>query len=385
MTAGSGKTTVGRAILESSDIPENRTLCMAYTGQAVRRMRQAGLEAYTIHRSIMQPKKKSLFIDGKLQHRGGIPYTTYKWDFIKDLPDWVEALFIDEYSFVNSMMEDKMKELAYKKGIPMFCVGDPEQLSPVQGSSRFSINDLHFFLDKPRRQALESKIYQLAMEIREGKIIDIDDYSFKSTTGKVYGSGQVLFLNKFNDNEKMVREYRTLLKHFEAMLVNTNALRNDVTDMIRNKILGIDTPYPVAGDKVICRQNNMNLMIDNDYPLVNGTVGYCMRDIPLSDIDFKKQLYTMDFRPMDITSDYFDSLICDLEYLNTPFQSNKPKDKYNNGNKMEYSYANTVHSSQGMQYANAGYLEHWIPNPDLMRRLRYTAITRAWDLFCWFI
>ena len=95
----------------------------------------------------------------------------------------------------------------------------------------------------------------------------------------------------------------------------------------------------------------------------------------MSECNLAQGIFRMDFQP-DYTDCYYEALKCDYDFLKEPCGS-KEINMYNTGNKFEYAEAITVHLSQGSQYGNVLYYDEFVGDRDNMRKMRYTAVTRA--------
>ena len=106
------------------------------------------------------------------------------------------------------------------------------------------------------RQALDSPILYLANMATKGEYIQ---------TGKYGDSCFVIYEDEVTDN---------MLLKSEMTICGKNVTRDKINYHVRNDIHKIDKDYPVIGDKMVCRQNNWKLSIDNNIFLINGLVGY---------------------------------------------------------------------------------------------------------------
>ena len=134
---------------------------------------------------------------------------------------------------------------------------------------------------------------------------------------------------------------------------------------------------PNVGDKLINRKNNWNKSLDG-IPLVNGIIGRCLHPIRRDECNLSKGIYRMDFQPDYIEDSYtcYEALKCDYEYLNEKC-GEKEINIYNDGCKLEYAEAITVHLAQGSQYNRVVYWDEWVGDREYMSQIRYTAVTRA--------
>ena len=65
-------------------------------------------------------------------------------------------------------LEKEQWDILMKWGIHVICLGDPFQLPPI-GEDNHVLDHPHIFLDEIMRQAQDSEIIRLSMDVREGK------------------------------------------------------------------------------------------------------------------------------------------------------------------------------------------------------------------------
>lgn len=341
--AGCGKTTVIKELIRTLGLRDSYIGC-AFTGKAVLNMLKQGLDAKTIHSLIYNVVTKY-----KLDPFSNKKSVGFEFELKKKLDRDYDLIIVDEAPMVN----DEMCKEILSFGIPTIFVGDMNQLPPVFGRSSIMENP-DFILTQIMRQSVDNPIVRLSqMVLKDIPLIE----------GK-YGESEV------------VREFvldKRLITHYDQILCFTNQLRYEINNFCRGKILGYDSPIPRLNDKVICRQNNWELEKDGFY-LTNGTSGFIV-DIDRSELG--KGYYLMDFHP-----DYFpegvnfEKLKVDARYMKM-----LPEDQRNvmrtQHEKFEYAYAITAHLSQGSEYNRVLFIDSFFNTPELTKKARYTAITRA--------
>lgn len=362
--AGTGKSFLIRYLIESNKFTQNDCYVVAYTGQAVNVLRQSGILAKTIHSTFMRTKEEPLLDeDGNEIIRRGVPVTRLKFTPIPYLPSTVKLVICDEASF----LDEKMEKLMLRYNVPILEVGDPVQLPPVSGKQCFYMDNLDIFMDTIMRQASDSEIVKLATSIRHYMPIDKREY------GK-----DVKFMWAQPNMEETFFRFKPFVRGADMIITTSNRDRTEITDLYRKYIVKTDSPFPVKGERLICRRNDWNLSL-GEFPLTNGTKGYARHTVGKSEIDFGSKTYTLDFQPDFISNDYFDGLLCDTEFLEKNFGS-KDADYYsklNPGKKFEYSHAITTHLAQGAQYDKVLFMDSFYGDPEYHMRIRYTAVTRA--------
>lgn len=361
--AGTGKSHLINYIKYLFDLDETNCWVVAYTGQAVNVLRRKGIHAKTIHSSFMYAKEVPLKDKtGNMILKNGIPVVTTKFVPIKKISSKVKLIICDEYSFVPEELENLMKS----HHVPVLALGDPFQLPPVTGKPCFSMEDLDYILTDIVRQDKDSEIVDLATRIREFEPINPFRYT-----------NQVFFANPMGTIEDTFLTYRACFRRSDMNIVSTNKQRQIITDLYREHIVKTKSPYPVTGERMICRRNDWNLNIGG-YPLTNGMVGTCMTNIPRSNIERKNGTYYMDFQPSFIENDYFGNLMCNFKFLHSQF-GDKEVTKYDMGHMLEFGHALTVHLVQGAEAPGVTFMDSYRRDQEYMARLRYTAVSRAKD------
>ena len=355
--AGTGKSTLVRFIIEALGVEEDRVVYTAYTGKAVEVLRKKGNKnACTLHK---------LLYDHFPKPAGGF--------FRKPKPkiDY-DVVIVDEVSMApKTLMDLLLRHKCY-----VICLGDPFQLPPIDKDEDHGLlNQPHIFLDEVMRQAAESEIIRLTMDIREGYDIK---YNNKGS--------EALVLPRKELNTGM-------LTWADQILVGTNASRMNINNQMRS-MLGFEGG-PQEGDKVICLRNYWEEMSEwEGDPLVNGTIGYIkngfqtFRSVP----PFVKgeprsfEIWQADF---EVGGDIFPGTEIDYKMLTTgekccdwrmAYQLGRLKPKFGEivPKEFAYAYAITCHKSQGSEWDKVLVLEESFPYAEEEHaRWLYTACTRA--------
>ena len=352
--AGTGKTTLIRYLIKKIGLSDDQVRFMAYVGKATLAMKMNGIQATTIHKVITTFHKEKvmegdhqLVIDGHPQWKSVFYPREY-------LDECIRLIVVDE----GSMVPEYMAKWLLRYNIPIIVLGDLNQLPPVRGNAYF-LRKPDAILTQIMRQAKDSPIPYVAQHARLG------DESIFSKPGEIEDKVIIKSIDDLTDDEMV---------EADIILCPTNKERDHANRYIRESVLGMTAPYPIIGDKMICRENNWNESINDDIFLINGMVGY-VEDIDLESItEYKMRI---DFRPEFLENEAYRNLEIDRTYMRL---SPEHKLKYNsNYNKFEYAYAITCHLAQGSQY------NHVIVNMSRLWNLKslqnrqwlYTAITRA--------
>lgn len=363
--AGSGKTFLLKYLINSYGLDLSNCYVMAYTGQAVNVLRKNGILANTIHSTIMYVKDEPI-VDkstGKPIYRRGIMLTKPVFVPLKQIPPTIKLMIVDESSF----LPDDLERILMRYNVPILEIGDPIQLPPVASKQVFNMETLDYFMDGVMRQDKNSGIFDFATRLRKGQNIDPSKYH-----------DDLLFLHAQDTIEETFYRFYPFFKSADIIITNTNKQRQIITELYREEIIHADSPYPLAGERVICRQNNKQLFLDQ-YILTNGTIGTVLDDVGRSQIDKTTGTFYMDFQP-DVTVDtglYYDNLPCDSKYFRKPYGTPDELAFKRPGEKFEFAHAITCHLSQGGQYPTVLYMDAFNRDPDYQMRVRYTGATRA--------
>lgn len=340
--AGVGKTTIAKTIIEElmGQFGLTDVVTASYTGKAVDVLRNKGVyNPRTIHSMIYIP-----IVDKTTgQTRFELSYTAPA--------STADLIVLDECSMVDNKMAKDLRSF----GKPMLIMGDPGQLPPISGTG-FTLNrEPDFFLTEIHRQVADSPILKLATMARNGD---------KILPG-VYGD-TVLVTDKFD--EDTLNDY--VVKKGTQPICGMNKTRFMINRTFRKRLGFENYPYPQAGEKLICCQN------DSEKGLFNGIMGVAFNA-------------TNDDNPQHSKCPvYFKSNSKSLPILieamswKAMFQRNyneyTKEPEYKKGvQKFDFAYALTVHKAQGSEWDTVTVLDESHIFRENAHKHLYTAITRA--------
>ena len=350
-SAGTGKTSVSRAILNVYKKANYSISCCALSAMAAQRITEAtGFHASTIHRLL--------------------GYNAKGFVFDHENPLDCDVLFVDECSMINAYIFYAVI-CAVQEGKKVILCGDNKQLPPIGYGNIFS--DL---LQKPEeftvlrltkvlRQAEDSGILMDANKIRKG-IYPIGQPELKIVNGKLKDMTYM-----FRDTrEGMTRiAINTYMKSIQedgmdnvAIIVprrkncenSTDEINKKIVDLVCNKMeksvkFGDKTYY--VGSKVTQMDNNY------DKNVFNGEIGYITKIEEVTD-ENEKNIY--------ITVKY--TMNNETKYV---VYQRKELDQ------IDFAYALTVHKTQGQSIKTVIVIVDMTHYTLLDTCLLYTAITRA--------
>ena len=351
--AGSGKSTLVRFIIDALNISENNVCYATFTGKAAQVLLKKGNKnVYTLHKLLYKSIPKP---NGGFFH---IP--------VEDVP--YRVVVVDEVS----MAPKELMSLLATYDVHIICLGDPFQLPPVdKDSDNHILDNPHIFLDEIMRQAQESEIIRLTMDIREYKPI-----SFQHGKEIIVESKSALTTG--------------MLTWADQIICGTNAMRVGINNQMRD-LLG-RSGSPKDGDKVICLRNYWDVFASNGDPLVNGTIGYLKNSFDsFVNIPYKFGGGSIDIVSGNFISDSdstFENLDMDKNMIMTGEKSIDWKTAYKISRnplfkgliplEFTYGYVITCHKSQGSEWDKVLVVEESFPfAKEEHARWLYTACTRA--------
>lgn len=358
--AGTGKTTVVKHIISSLGLKDSEVIFMAFVGKAALALRLSGVNGRTIHsiiyKIVVRNKRDD---DGNVIYAGGKPITESYFVKVDELPEDTKLLVVDEGGMVDSNIGRDILSF----GVPTLVLGDLHQLPPVFGTSLF-LHKPDVILNEIMRQAKDSSIIYLAQLAMHGIMIPYGKYND--------GECEVIRKSELSD---------VYLKSADLIICSTNKMRDTINWYMRKNIYGIDEPVVVPGDKLICRQNCWDVILDDDslgidVALVNGMIGTVKttnRNTATPkvsmNIDFQPEFSNQSFKEVPISSSYV---------LNSVEKRKLVNPKFAPYTLFELGYCSTCHLAQGSQYPHIViYLDASPSTSDYFCKWLYTAITRA--------
>lgn len=340
--AGVGKSFMVSHIVDALKIPKSDVCYIAYTGRAALLLREKGCEnSMTAHRLLYYSKELP---DGTFQHK---PRERLEYPY--------KLIVVDEVSMIPTDMWD----LLLSHGVHVIALGDPFQLPPIEGESEILAHP-HIFLDEIVRQAQDSEIIRLSMDVRDR-----------------------LPLTKCKGNEVSIVSKHQLNNAYysgaDQIIAAKNITRANINWKCRKIKFGEDIPnYPIKDEKIICLKNYWDILSTQQDPLINGMIG-TLDDVYYSEGELFKHKMNADFSIGENNNFY--SLFMDYNLFT------EGKQTINNDNwkkfmgmpkplLFDYAYCITCHKAQGGEYDNVLVFDEYMKGTDHARWL-YTAVTRS--------
>ena len=354
--AGSGKSTLVKFIVSALQIPEDDIVYACFTGKACNVLQQKGNKnVSTLHRLLYEFRPRS---NGTFYR---IPKTELEYRIV----------IVDEVSMASKELMDQL----FRHNVYVICLGDPFQLPPINPNDDHHLLDHpHVFLDEIHRQAQESEIIRVSMDIRAGRPLE----RFDGNDVKI-----------INNNELVDGMYLWA----DQILCAKNNTRIGINNYVRN-MLGREGE-PQEGDKVICLRNYWDVLDSEDNPLINGTIGYLknnhteLRRYPFY-INGGGAFEVINTGIITETNSCFTNLNLDKKLILEGVKTLDPKTEWRLMKddrlswivpmEFTYGYAVTVHKFQGSSAKNILVIEENFPfSKEEHARWLYTAVTRAID------
>lgn len=280
-----------------------------------------------------------------------------------------EIVIVDECSMASKdLIEQLLRHQVY-----VIFLGDPFQLPPINPEDDNHLLDHpHVFLDEIHRQAQESEIIRLSMDIRAQKPLQL----FDGNDVKVLDKGDLV-------NGMYLWADQILCAKNETRITLNNEMR---------QMLGREGA-PQEGDKVICLRNYWDIFDSNENPLVNGTIGtlkdnynetmrypYFIEGGGSFEVIHSNIITEVGTEINDLRLDK--KLILEgKETLDWKLKwklSKYPRTAHMVPYEFTYGYAITVHKAQGSSFPKVLIVEENFPfSKEEHARWLYTALTRA--------
>lgn len=385
--AGSGKTTIMRALLEDFEQQGRVVKLIAPTGKAAARLSElTGRAASTIHAPLYREIIEVRDADGKLT--GDVKFADPK-----AVADRRAVVICDEASMVGTRIYSDLRR-TLDETVVLLCVGDREQLPPVNDTWGAQFAEPTALLTAIHRQAAGSPIIQLATAIRQ-----------QQEWRKVRPGGAYSYRRGKQADAVAWLAQQRLQGQDAALLAYTNNVRQRVNDDVR-EARGFTEPLHV-GDLIVCTRNQYGVGKMNGevvqvaaFEYLEGSDGRLARirwyepgERPSRSGPGRSAVIAPKTLHRGASQDEWTELedladALDLE-RESWWETTATKKRMM---RAEYGECLTVHKSQGSQWHTVGVVYDRAlegmetRDPDTFRRMLYTAVTRAatelvlWDI-----
>ena len=413
--AGTGKTSLVSALIQTLPALKLKTILMAPTGRAAKVLSgYSGQTAYTIHKKIYITVTDSSGVLRTVRARNKHTYTL----FIVD-----EASMIDDglspTGYRNSLLQDLIDYVQEGKSCRLMLIGDSAQLPPVGADESPALDSdylttlapLKIFeseLTEVVRQQQESGILHNATRLRE-QICQMQAFDeVRLPLFDCHPFADIVRLGGADLEETLYREYEDKSHDEVAIICRSNKRANLYNQAIRNRVMFREEEVN-AGDYLMVVKNNYYWLEENSPMgfIANGDVveivsarnaqelyGFHFIDATLRFVDYpdtptvdcKLLLETLHSEAPSLTSTELQQLFDQVmeDYADLPTKGDRlralKQNPYFNALQVKFAYALTCHKTQGGQWRTVFIEQGYLTNDMLTReylRWLYTALTRA--------
>lgn len=409
--AGTGKTTIISAFVNSLSLTGKKSVLLAPTGRAAKVISvYSKRPAFTIHKKIYFPKKQSNgsldFVLQTNKHRNTI--------FIVDEASMISNSRQNQKLFESgSLLDDLIRYVYSGHHCKLIFIGDTAQLPPVKLSIspaleqsnliyEYQKNVTEIELDEVMRQHENSGILANATFLRLMIQNDATNFQFEINFPDI-----IRLIDGYDIEDALVTAYEKNGVEDTAFIVRSNKRANQYNQQIRLNIRGQENEIS-AGDYIMVVKNNYFWLKENSVAgfIANGDICEVLKIFSI------KELYGFKFAEVEVRMiDYPDMqsfetvILLDTLTSETPSltfeESNKlyqavkedyihEKSKYKqfvaiknnvffNALQVKFSYSMTCHKSQGGQWKTVFIEQPYLPEGVSKEYYRwlYTAVTRA--------
>lgn len=354
--AGTGKSVLIYQILNAIHLGPREYYAMAYTGAASIVMRTKGFpSAKSIHSTLYETIEIPDY-DDKLSMEFGVPKKRYVFQLKAPyaIDPEVKLFFIDEAYMVPKYMVNDILSF----GIKVIACGDAHQLPPIGDEPGFLTGYNVHHLTQLMRQSENDPIVYLAMRAMNGLPIHCGNY------------GNVMVIN----DDEFIPE---MIGYADIVICGTNRTKESMNSYVRHLAGFGDYKLPHYGERLICRDNNWQEVID-DIALANGLIGTVTNNPDPTKLN--SNIFTFDFKP-DLCNAAFHNVRANYEYFisdtdrKNEIRKEAKEVKYNIGDLFDFGYCITTHLAQGSEAMDGIYIEEFL-RAQTQNQLLYTGITR---------
>lgn len=415
--AGTGKTSLVSAIIQSAPQLRIKTLLLAPTGRAAKVLSgYSHRSAYTIHKKIYTTITDSTGMPHSVRAQNKHAYTL----FIVDEASMIGLEGMDNQTIGHrNLLEDLIDYVNEGSHCRLLFIGDTAQLPPVGQpespalSVEFlqSISELKLFeyeLTEVVRQGSLSGILHNATLLRN-QISQMEDWDeVQMPLFDVSYEPDVIRLHGEDLEDALNTEYSQWGQDGVVFVTRSNKRANQYNQAIRNRILYRDEEVNTGDSLMVVKNNYFWLDKESDMGFVaNGDIVEVLRlfnfeelygfhfvdatlrfvDYPtMEPIDCKLLLETLYSESPNLTREESQTLYANVmaDYADIPEKAERMRlvreNPYFNALQVKFSYALTCHKTQGGQwpvvFIDQGYFADDMLTKEYLRWL-YTATTRA--------
>ena len=409
--AGTGKTTLVRALVRTLDVFGHRYVLLAPTGRAAKVLAAyTGKPAYTVHKKIYRQKSEKDGLGLFVLDRNLVADTF----FIVDEASMIANQEHDNSIFGSGRLLDDLVEYIYSKsGCKLMLIGDTAQLPPVgleispaldpSVMEQYDLAVKSVFLDDVVRQSLDSGILVNANMLRRG--VEKKDRTWPRF--RISGFSDISRISGADLTEEIAASYDRVSMAGTIIVTRSNKRANLYNEGIRSKILWKEEEITRGDMLMVVRNNYFWAQEESELDFIaNGDIaeileiqeyqeryGFRFADVRLRfpdyqdiELDVKIMLDTITSASPSLGYEenrqlYFNILEDYPEVRNKRKKYELVREHaYYNALQVKFAYAVTCHKAQGGQwdtvFVDQGYMKEEMIDTEYYRWL-YTAVTRA--------
>lgn len=413
--AGTGKTSLVSALIQTLPQLRVHTLLLAPTGRAAKVLSSyAERPAYTIHKKIYMTVTDASGIVRTVRAVNKHSYTLF-------IVDEASMIGLEPTSSRQSLLEDLVDYVYDGNHCRLMFIGDTAQLPPV-GQSESPALDEHYLASAFGLNVLAAELTEVVRQQQLSGILS-NATALRSQIATLAG-GEEASLPLFQPNaidvvrlagenlmETLYREYGSFALEQVVVVCRSNKRANLFNQGIRNTVLFREEEVN-AGDYLMVVKNNY-FWLDGESSIgfiANGDIvevlsvrnvqelyGFRFADATLRFIDYpdeeprdcKLLLSTLYSESPSLTQEESNKLYNNVmeDYADLPHKADRQRElrqnPYYNALQVKFAYALTCHKTQGGQWRTVIVDQGFLP-PDMsldrdFLRWLYTAFTRATD------
>lgn len=408
--AGTGKTTLIKAMITSLSKYNRKCVLLAPTGRAAKVMNAyTGKKASTIHRHIYWPKKKvgSFSYELKPNKASQTIYIIDESSMIGNVPDKVfgeRGLLDDLIQFSDSGYCCKVLLIGDTAQLPPVGLNESPALDSNLLKLRYFKEVFEFELKEVVRQQMHSEILSNATELRTKMLNNDSKFNFQFSLAK----DVIRITEKYELEDYLNSAYSNSEIENSVVLLRSNKRANIYNQQIRSRIRWFEDEL-TPGDYLMVVRNNYfwlentskaNFIANGDQIVlkrinsIEEKYGFRFANVEISLVDYPSEGTIESKLLLDciysdgpsLSSDDSFKLFKAVEQNYSSIRSNYKRyqaikqDTYYNALQVKFAYAITCHKAQGGQwdkvFIEQGYLSENTVDKEYLRWL-YTAFTRA--------
>lgn len=400
-SAGTGKTTTMSKVIYAVTIlsPDQKICINAPTHKAIKVLEQKCSNVFDCGQISFNTTHKALGLRLVYTNDGKISFKKTSTE-----PSGLQLMVIDE----TSMLEDDLSKTilmskAYKKTKLIF-MGDIKQLPPVNTKESFIFSNTEQF------KIHQMNLTQIVRQVADNPIVKytkwLGDNMMQLQTFKlqqdITKEGDGIIIRKKEDLKRIIEYWYNLPRtkvdnDYIRILAWTNKTVNECNIMCRNILFNNPEEVFTRGERIVAREQIMSdkeCIAENsdEFTVDNCNVIMMQKTVPFLNKKLNLEFYEIWTRELDVplyvvtknSRDLYETWLENVKSYCIRQQDKTKWVRYYNmcawNAKINYAYANTIHTSQGSTYENAIVIMDDVDkNRNFVERnkLCYTAFTRA--------